>query len=117
MVIHACPILPAHVHMVIARHRFTVEQVVNLLNGNATKWLTRCGLHPMQNQVETGRPLPSPWASGLWKVYLDARADVRRAIEYVHQNPIKEGKRVQEWRFVVPYEDDAKRKPVPLGRR
>src|SRR4051812_30689820 len=36
----ACSILPEHVHMVIARHRYKIERVANFLKGEATKSLT-----------------------------------------------------------------------------
>jgi REP element-mobilizing transposase RayT len=46
--IYACAILPCHAHLVIARHRYHVEQVTNLLKGAATRTLIergciRCG--------------------------------------------------------------------------
>ena len=102
-VILACAILPDHTHLVIRRHRYSIEQVTNRLKGSATRCLTESGLHPMRNQITAGVELPSPWASGLWKVYLDAPEDIRRAIDYVENNPIKERKKRQNWKFVVPY--------------
>lgn len=104
IIVYACAILPAHVHLVVARHSYRVEQVANLLKGAGTKSLVRRGLHPMENQIASGKRLPSPWASGLWKVFLDSRFDVRRSIDYVNENPVREGKRAQRWRFVQPYE-------------
>ena len=44
--IWACSMLPEHVHLVIARHRYDVETIANLLKGAATKRLKRDGLHP-----------------------------------------------------------------------
>jgi hypothetical protein len=40
------------------------------------------------------------FARGEWKVYLDTEEEVRRAIAYVEENPLKEGKRRQRWGFV-----------------
>ena len=57
----------------------------------------------MQDLVPMGQKLPSPWASGLWKVFLDSHAHVRRSIDYVEQNPLKEGKERQCWDFVTAY--------------
>ena len=37
-----------------------------------------------------------------WKVYLNLRSDIERAIRYVEENPIKEGKPRQKWSFVAP---------------
>ena len=48
--------------------------------------------------------LPTPWAAKCWKVFLDTEADIARAIRYVEDNPVKEGKRPQRWPFVVPFE-------------
>ena len=48
LTIWACSILPEHVHLVIARHTYKVEQVCNLLKGEATKQLKAESLHPQQ---------------------------------------------------------------------
>src|SRR5262245_40836741 len=39
LTIWACSILPEHVHLVIARHTYRVEQICNLIKGEATKEL------------------------------------------------------------------------------
>ena len=101
-VMRACAILPEHVHLVVARHSYKIEQVTNRLKGSATRYLTEAGLHPMQDQVAVDEALPSPWAVGLWNVYLDSVEDIRRAIDYVEKNPEKERKKRQTWSFVVP---------------
>jgi REP element-mobilizing transposase RayT len=99
----ACSILPEHVHMVIARHTYKVEQIVNLLKGEATSRLVADGVHPMAAYVKNaGRP-PKAWARGHWKVFLDTPADIRRAIEYVENNPAKEGRPAQIWPFVAEF--------------
>ncbi len=94
--IHACCVMPDHVHLVVARHGYHVEQVVNLLKGAATRRLRAEGMAPLDGH--------SPWAQGLWKVFLDKPIDVRRAIDYVNDNPVRAGLRRQRWLFVVPYE-------------
>ena len=99
-VILACAILHDHVHLVVARHARLFEQITAHLKGGATQQLRAEGLHPYQSYPA----LPSPWAEGLWKVYCDNVGHVRNAIEYVEQNPVREGKRKQRWRFVVPFE-------------
>ena len=45
LAIRACSILPRHVHLVIARHRYRVEQVVRLLKGAASKQLVLEDVH------------------------------------------------------------------------
>src|SRR3990172_10959289 len=37
LVVWACAILPDHAHLVVARHRYVVEQIANLLKGAATR--------------------------------------------------------------------------------
>jgi REP element-mobilizing transposase RayT len=96
----ACSIMPDHVHLVIARHRYRIEQLVGLLKGNATRRLQDEGLHPMSSHVPIGQSLPSPWVRNGWNVFLNTPADITRAIQYVNNNPLKEGLRAQHWSFV-----------------
>ncbi len=98
----ACAILPEHVHMVVGRHAFKVESVCNQLKGYATRRLAERGLHPLASFSKPDGGAPTPWSRGQWKVFLDDAMHVRRAIRYVEQNPVKEGKPVQRWPFVTP---------------
>jgi REP element-mobilizing transposase RayT len=97
--IWACAILPEHVHLVITRHRYCIEQTANLLKGAATSQLRTDGLDPMAN-YGTSR---SPWARGQWSVFLDSEESIDNAIHYVEQNPNREGKPRQRWSFVSPF--------------
>ena len=100
----ACAILPEHVHLAIARHRYSVERLANLLKGEATRQLLKENLHPFAHlQVSAGR-LPTVWGRGQWKVFLNNEAAIVRAIEYVRSNPVKEGKPPQKWPFVIPFD-------------
>ncbi len=101
--IWACSILPEHVHLVIARHVYTVEQIANLLKGEATKQLKSDALHPQARFVAANGKLPSAWAEGQWKVFLDHEEAIDAAIRYVEENPLKEGKLLQRWSFVMPF--------------
>jgi REP element-mobilizing transposase RayT len=118
VVVWACSILPDHVHLVIARHRYQIEQIVNLLKGEATRQLIREDLHPLAVfPTDTGR-MPKAFARGHWKVFLDGEDGVRRSIRYVQDNPIREGRRVQRWSFVTPFEGRAPRRGrAPLSGR
>lgn len=95
--IHACAILPKHVHLVIGRHRYKVEQVVNLLKGAATRELLARKLFERESDE---RPI---WGRNLRKVFLDQPAEVVGRIGYVRENPLKERKPEQHWSFVVPF--------------
>jgi REP element-mobilizing transposase RayT len=98
----ACSILPQHVHLVFGRHTYDAEQVCIQLKGEATKQLKRDHLHPLAEFAKDGR-LPSVWEEGQWIVFLDDDANIRTAIDYVEQNPVKEGKPKQRWSFVTPW--------------
>ncbi len=101
--VYACAILPEHVHLVIGRHSYPIEQVVRLLRQSATQKLLEDGLHPFADQrAEHGR-LPSVRAQDFRKVFLFTTEDVHREIRYVENNPAKDGKRPQHWSFVIPY--------------
>ena len=101
--IHACSILPEHVHVVVARHRWRIERIVGHLKARATHHMRRDGLHPLSAWSGADGAAPSPWGRRAWHVYLDDLRDVSRAIRYVRDNPAKEGKRRQNWSFVTPF--------------
>jgi REP element-mobilizing transposase RayT len=111
--IYACAILPDHVHLVIGRHRYDIQQLANLLKGGATTSLRKHNLDPFTPfsggpkghalDRRTDRALPSPWAHRFWKVWLDSATDIHRSIDYVNNNPIKQGLKKQNWNFVTPY--------------
>ncbi|XZE19356.1 hypothetical protein SH449x_004674 [Pirellulaceae bacterium SH449] len=88
---------PEHVHLVIARHSYKVEYIAGLLKGEATKQLKADKLHPFADYADKNGELPTPWGSRCWRVYLDNDEAITNAIHYVDQNPVKEGRPVQEW--------------------
>ena len=100
----ACSILPEHVHLVIARHTYKVEQIAILLKGAATRKCIESNCHPLSRYAEPGRRPPRMWAEHEWKVYLDSEEAIENAINYVEENPVKEGKPKQTWSFVQPFE-------------
>jgi REP element-mobilizing transposase RayT len=101
--IWACSILPEHAHFVVARHRYKVEQIANLLKGASTRALTADGLHPLAELTPPDERPPKVWAQNQWKVFLDTPTDIRRAIRYVEENPLKEGMVRQCWPWVTRY--------------
>ena len=107
-VFHACSILPEHVHLVIARHERPIERIVAHLKARATQNLKGEGFHPPTAP-------PSPWGRKGWNVYLNTPAAVLRAMEYVRDNPVKEGKPVQRWSFVTPYGETSAVQAPPLN--
>lgn len=93
-VLWAASILPEHVHLVVARHRRSIEQIVGHLKSSATHLLRAGGHRDDRARV---------WASRCWPVYLNTDDEIRRAVRYVEENPLKEGKRRQTWSFVTKY--------------
>jgi REP element-mobilizing transposase RayT len=102
-IIHACAVLPDHSHLVLPRHTYDFDKLINRLKGSATRKLKEYGLHPFASEPYRNGKLPSPWGRKWWTVYLDSDADMTRASTYVENNPLKEGKKKQNWKFVVPY--------------
>jgi REP element-mobilizing transposase RayT len=94
--IHACSILPDHVHLVIGRHPRDIRRIVGHLKARATRAIKQYGLWH-----DDGRPL---WGEHGWNVFLNDEKAVLRAIRYVEENPVKEGKKKQSWPFVVPFD-------------
>lgn len=101
----ACAILAEHVHLVIARHRYKVEQAVLLLKGAASRTLEEQGVHPMAKFPRRKGRLASCWARGEWKVFLEDETGIARAVAYVEANPAKEGLAPQTWGFVQPWRE------------
>jgi REP element-mobilizing transposase RayT len=94
--IHSCAVLPDHVHLVIGRHERNIRQIVGHLKSRATRLLKQRGRWDVD-----GRPV---WGAHGWNVFLDDLTAVNRAIRYVEQNPVKEGKKPQRWSLVTPFD-------------
>ena len=103
LTVWACSILPQHVHLVVARHTYSAEQMVNLLKGEATKSMKSQAIHPLQTCADSKGKVPTMWAEGQWIVYLDSEPAIESAIHYVEENPLKEGAPQQQWPFVSPF--------------
>jgi REP element-mobilizing transposase RayT len=99
----ACSVLPNHVHLVIERTDRDISQVMNQLKGRASGQMAEAGIHPFQEVFEGDGKRATCWARRGWSVFLDSVGDMRRAIRYVEENPVKEGKRRQRWEFVEAY--------------
>jgi REP element-mobilizing transposase RayT len=91
--VYACAILPEHVHLVIGASDRRIRQIIGHFRGRATNSMRK-------QELWDDRPL---WGEHGWNVYLESIEAVKRAIRYVNDNPIKEGKRRQNWSFVVPF--------------
>lgn len=84
IIVRACAILPCHVHLVIERHRYDVEQIVNLPKGAATRELVARQLFP-----SVGKFKPRIWSRGCRKVFIDDQRHLQAEIKYVQNNPVQ----------------------------
>jgi REP element-mobilizing transposase RayT len=98
--VFACAILPSHAHLVVERHKTPAERIAGHLKARATQALVDKDLHPFVRHRGADGRFPSVWAHRAWKVFLDEVDAIARAVQYVEENPIKEGKKRQEWSFV-----------------
>ncbi len=80
-----------------------IEQIAAHLKGRATQQLGLEGIHPLAGYHEADGNAPSPWARKSWSVFLHSDERIRSAIQYVENNPLKEGKPIQRWSFVVSF--------------
>lgn len=92
--IYACSILPQHVHLVLGRTDANIRQVIRQLKQQATIRLREENICP---------PGDSPWTRGSWTVFLNDETAIDRAIKYVENNPLHEGKPRQHWSFITKY--------------
>jgi REP element-mobilizing transposase RayT len=102
--VFACAILPEHVHLVIGRHHYSIEEIARHLKADATTELNRERVHPARDYPYRNGSLPSPWARGEWKCFIDNEDYTRNAVRYVNRNPTREGRKPQSWSFIAPLE-------------
>ena len=93
--------------MVVLRHRYHAEQITNLLKGAASRQLSNDRAHPFASYAVEGEWLPKIWARGPWVVFLNSKADISRAVRYVQDNPLREGKRRQRWGFAQVVDEES----------
>ncbi len=103
LVIHACAILPEHVHVVVAKNQLDGDDLIACWKRAGTRGMNDEGLHPLRQFARKSGKHPSPWAERGWKVMLYTPEQMRAAIRYVEQNPVRAGFKPQRWAFVVPY--------------
>lgn len=106
LVIHACAIMPDHVHVVVAAHRqLDGDDILTCLKRAGTRALNQAGRHPLAAFSRASGKHPCPWGGGGWKVFLKTSAAMRGRIRYVEENPEKAGLRRQRWACVVPFRE------------
>ncbi|MEM9346397.1 MAG: transposase [Planctomycetota bacterium] len=101
----ALAIMPTHIHAVILNHSRKPSQIMGHLKRGATNQLIKDSRHPC---LLNGWVTHSCWAKQAWAVYIDTERHLRRAIQYVEENPINDGLRPQKWSVVNAYRDRVK---------
>ena len=77
--------------------------MIRQLRTGASRQLLDDDLHPFAHLREPDGSLPTIWGRSPWKVFLNSDADIVDSIEYVEDNPLKDGKPRQHWDFVTPF--------------
>ena len=77
--------------------------IANLLKGAATGRLIADGIHPLGQYAKPDKRPHGMWARHQWVSFLDSDQAIENAINYVIENPIKEGKPKQNWKWITPY--------------
>jgi REP element-mobilizing transposase RayT len=94
---YACAIMPDHIHILIRKHKDTVEEMAKKLKDRSRLHLDMTGHRDGKHPTWTG-------GDG-WSVFLDHPKDVRRTIPYIERNPEKIGLPKQGWPFVQAYDN------------
>ncbi|HVT89108.1 MAG TPA: hypothetical protein VHD56_09670 [Tepidisphaeraceae bacterium] len=103
LIVHACAILPDHVHLVVRRFTYSIEQIMIKLKAAATEQLLREGLHPFQRIVLPDGGHPKVFARDGRHVFIFDNEGVIGRIKYVCDNPVNAGLPAQEYPFVIPF--------------
>lgn len=94
---YACAIMPDHVHLVIRKHRDQAEMMIE-------NFQTESKNRVIASEHTRHTPDHPVWGGPGWKVFLDTQEDISRTIKYIEQNPVKIGRPLQQWDFVIPYD-------------
>ena len=101
-VFYALAILPDHAHIVMPTHPRHIDVIVKHLKAKATRQLSLESLHPFVDDPRADGTLPSPWARNHWSPFIDTPEYLRKAIDYVNNNPTRAGLKRQQWNCVTP---------------
>ncbi len=94
----AAAIMHCHVHLVFARCGRKAETIVDEIKATCERELGKLNCLPVGCDADN-----SIWADGRWISFLDTDEKIDSAIAYVMDNPVKEGREIQRWPFVVKY--------------
>ncbi len=93
---YACGVMRNHAHLVIRRHRLKHDEMIELLMETSREALLAKKLIPAGHAL---------WSEDNYAAFKDTPQAVRSAITYIRSNFQKHRIPMQEWGFVVPYDD------------
>lgn len=93
---YACAVMPDHIHLLVRKYRDSAEEMVDRLQSGSRLRLIAANLRTTDHPV---------WTRGGWKVFQDHPDDIRRTIRYIENNPVKVCLPLQNWPFVIPYDN------------
>ena len=99
--VHACAIMPDHVHILMDIQSRKTENVVGHLKARATRQINDEHIHPLAGHVTPAGRMPSVWAHRHWCVFIHP-SELLRAKRYIEFNPEKAGLKPQLWHFIMP---------------
>lgn len=108
---YACAICANHIHLLIRTHRDCARQMwINFADAIRTRLRHReaNGL-----QLAADHPILS---SRPYSVLLFTPRDVRRVIQYIERNPVRENKPPQQWTFITEYNNWPEHRSDGSGR-
>lgn len=88
MDVYAYVLMPDHVHMIVGPTIMKTGTVVQWMKLTSTSWLLRDGF------LARG-----PWSPGYWDRAMRNAAQLMRAIEYLHANPVRAGITDLPWQY------------------
>jgi REP element-mobilizing transposase RayT len=91
----ACAVCRNHVHLLVRRHR-DMDTIIRdkIANGGRAALL-------QASDIDSAHPI---WSSRPYAVFLNSPAEVVSRVDYIWENPLKEGLPEQRWDFVKPYD-------------
>jgi REP element-mobilizing transposase RayT len=89
--VYACAVLRNHAHLVVKRHKHPHDVMWRTFAEYARQSLASSRSLPVQHRVWGNRP---------YSKFLYTPDDIRGRIQYVNDNPVKEGLPEQGWEFV-----------------
>lgn len=93
--VYACAILSNHAHLIVRRHRDDAQTIWDVYAGASREELRHMEGVPTEHPIWSKRPC---------KVFLHTPQEVRDRIDYVNNNPAKEGLPPQHHAFVSSYD-------------